>query len=204
MKTMWAKSAACAALLAAAMFAASTPASAQAGIAFGPGGPDYLLGDPCDYYEYYDEAPPWGLPPDYCDYPVYYEPVFYGGYWYRGPIYYRWYRGRRLFWLHGKWRGDEWRGPRPAHIQWQHRGGSNNGLRPGVRLRGDFRGGVSRPRELNGTIHFGNGGRPGSFAPRSWPGNSGGFGPGRGGFGAGGRGSPHGASHGGFGGRGPH
>lgn len=98
---------------AAAVFA--SPASAEVGIGlsfgYGPGFVPYS--DPCDYYDYYDEPPPWGLPPDYCDYPVYFDPVYYDGYWYRGPIYYRWYGGERLYWLNGGWRHDGWRGARP-------------------------------------------------------------------------------------------
>ena len=105
----------------------AAPASAQSvGISFGFG-PGYEgFSDPCDYYNYYDEAPPWGLPPDYCDYPVYFEPVFLDGYWYRGPIYYRWYGGERLFWLNGSWRRDQWRGGRPQ-IRWEDRGGWGRG-----------------------------------------------------------------------------
>ena len=105
-----------------ALTAAPAPAQVSAGISFGYG-PDFQpFSDPCDYYDYYDEPPPWGLPPDYCDYPVYFDPVYYGGSWYRGPIYYRWYGDQRLFWLNGNWRRDEWRGGRPD-IRWEERGG---------------------------------------------------------------------------------
>jgi hypothetical protein len=113
-------------MLAGAAAFAAEPAAAQAsfGISFGYdddyGAPPFS--DPCAYYDYYDEPPPWGLPPDYCDYPVYFEPVFFGGTWYRGPIYYRWYGGERLFWLNGGWQRDEWRGPMPR-INWSYRGG---------------------------------------------------------------------------------
>ena len=107
-------------LLAGATALTALPASAQSvGFSFGYGP---VFSDPCAYYDYYDEAPPWGLPPNYCDYPVYFEPVFFDGYWYRGPIYYRWEGGERLFWLNGGWRRDQWRGPRPQ-IRWQNRGG---------------------------------------------------------------------------------
>ncbi|MGA7713835.1 MAG: hypothetical protein WCA81_18220 [Rhizomicrobium sp.] len=107
-------------LLAGATALTAIPASAQSvGFSFGYGP---VFSDPCAYYDYYDEAPPWGLPPNYCDYPVYFEPVFFDGYWYRGPIYYRWEGGERLFWLNGGWRRDQWRGPRPQ-IRWQNRGG---------------------------------------------------------------------------------
>lgn len=116
------------------------PASADvdAGISFGFAGPGYTF-DSCDYYDYYAAPPPWGLPADYCDYPVYFEPVFHDGLWYRGPIYYRWYRGQRLFWLNGGWHANGWRGgPRPG-IAWQNRGGWNNGFRPGMRPGPGFR-----------------------------------------------------------------
>jgi hypothetical protein len=110
-------------MLAGAMALMATPASADVGISFGFGGPGYVtFSDPCDYYDYYDEPPPWGLPADYCDYPVYFEPVYYDGMWYRGPIYFRWYGGQRLYWLNGGWRRDEWRGGRPD-IRWEDRGG---------------------------------------------------------------------------------
>jgi hypothetical protein len=66
----------------------------------------------CDYYN-----PPWGYPADYCRYQTWNEPVYYGGIWYSGPIYYRNYAGANWFWLNGDWRRDEWRGQRPA-IDW--------------------------------------------------------------------------------------
>jgi hypothetical protein len=173
-------------MLAGATFAMTAPASAYVGIEFGFGGPGFAFGDPCDYYDYYAESPPWGLPPDYCDYPVYFEPVFFDGFWYRGPIYYRWTHGRRLFWLHGGWHQDAWRGPHPASIDWQARGGINRGFRPGMNLRGSFRGGVgSRPWTggVGRNANFGDGG-----VSRFGGGNRGGGGH----FGGG--------SHGGFGG----
>ncbi|HWA88884.1 MAG TPA: hypothetical protein VG889_02540 [Rhizomicrobium sp.] len=137
----------------------TSPAAAQVdfGISFGLDEPIYGF-EPCDYYDYYDEAPPWGLPDDYCDYPVWFEPVFFGGNWYRGPIYYRWTHGRRVFWLNGGWREDAWRGPRPAHIAWRDRGAHVRGLRPGI----GFHGGNSRPwpggRDHDGGPHWGAGG----------------------------------------------
>jgi hypothetical protein len=119
-------------MLSAATLSTATPAVAYAGISFGFHGPGYSFADPCDYYDTYNAPPPWGLPPDYCEYPVYFEPVFVDGTWYRGPIYYRWTHGRRLFWLNGGWRSDEWHGgPRPS-ITWQDRGGWNHGFRPGM------------------------------------------------------------------------
>src|SRR6266550_7680118 len=67
----------------------------------------------CDYYD-----PPWGYPPDYCLYQTWNEPVYYGGLWYSGPIYYRNYSGANWFWLNGGWRRDEGRGARPGGIDW--------------------------------------------------------------------------------------
>jgi hypothetical protein len=65
---MFAKAALGAFMLAAS--AAAAPACAQVGISFGFD--DGFSGlDSCDYYDYYDQAPPWGLPDDYCDYPVF-------------------------------------------------------------------------------------------------------------------------------------
>jgi hypothetical protein len=154
---IFAKAALGALVLACATLTMPPPASASVGIEFG--GPGFAFGDPCDYYDYYDEPPPWGLPPDYCDYPVYFEPVFFNGSWYRGPIYYRWAHGRRLFWLHGGWHEDRWRGPRPS-IDWRTRGGINHGFRPGMNGRGGFHGGFG-PHPSAG-IRFGGGGRGGS------------------------------------------
>jgi len=136
-------------MLGGAAIAGAAPAAAHTsvGISFGFGGPvygpaygpAYGYGGPCAYYDYYDVPPPWGLPPGYCGYRVYYDPVFWGGSWYRGPIYYRWYGGHRQYWLNGGWRHDEWRGRRPAHIEWRTGG------------YGDWRGG-SYPR--SGGDHF--------------------------------------------------
>lgn len=110
-------------MLGGAALAGTVPAAAHtsAGISFGFDYPTYADRDPCAYYDDYD-VPPWGLPPGYCGYPVYYGPVYWGGDWYRGPIYYRAYRGRRVYWLNGGWRHDEWHGRRPGRIEWRERG----------------------------------------------------------------------------------
>jgi hypothetical protein len=138
------------AILGAVMVASlAAPASAQVDFGLSFGEPDTAF-QPCDYSDYYDEAPPWGLPEDYCDYPVYFEPVYFGGSWYRGPIYYRWTHGRRLFWLNGGWREDGWRGPRPGRITWSHRGGHFRGG-PGNGWHGrEWRGGVGQRRHDDG------------------------------------------------------
>ncbi len=172
-------------MLAGASVGLAQPASAyvDVGISFGFGDGTYGF-DPCDYYDYYDEPPPWGLPDDYCDYPVWFEPVFFGGSWYRGPIYYRWTHGRRMFWLNGNWREDGWRGPRPARITWNDRGAHVRGYRPGIGFHGggrDWRDGHHRwpgndgdRRPWTGSDRpwFGHGdGHPGNNRP--WSGDQG-------------------------------
>lgn len=175
---MFAKSALGAFMLAAGTLAFTAPASAQAGISFGFGDGFYGF-DSCDYYDYYDQAPPWGLPDDYCDYPVYFEPVFFDGFWYRGPIYYRWTHGHRVFWLNGGWREDAWRGPRPPAIAWESRGGPLRGFRPGVEFHGGMafrphsgpwlggRGVPAPPGHGEGPGHGGSFGSHGGPAPHS-------------------------------------
>ena len=56
----------------------------------------------------------FGCPDGYWDQPVWYGPVYYGGGWYQGPAYYRVIGGERMYWIHGGWRRDEWRGPHPG------------------------------------------------------------------------------------------
>jgi hypothetical protein len=97
-------------ITAAAMAAAfATPAAFADGfsLSFGSGGVgfSYDSGGYCDR---------WGCPDGYWDYPIYDCPVFYGGSWYRGPVYYRRSFGRTYYWIHGDWRRDEWRGARPG------------------------------------------------------------------------------------------
>jgi hypothetical protein len=154
-------------LLAGAALFVAAPARAEVAIGFSFGYDGGYFSDPCDYYNYYSEPPPWGLPPDYCDYPVYFEPVFWDGYWYRGPIYYRWYGGERLFWLNGGWRRDEWRGARPS-IRWTDRGGWNRG-----------RSGYSGGSHYYGNNNNGNRGDRGSWSnggSHNWSGSNGGHG----------------------------
>ena len=149
---------------------------------------DNSYADPyaCDYYE-----PPWGYPPDYCSYQTWNQPVYFGGLWYGGPIYYRSYGAERLFWLNGGWRRDEWRGSRPGRIDWgrnmrwngpiQHRGGFAGG--------GNWNGGSNfAGRNWNGGGSFQGGGRFGGngfgggnrgqnfVAPNNVPNNNGGGG----------------------------
>ncbi len=151
-------------MLAGASLAAPSPAAAQVDFGISFGDPDTAF-QPCDYYDYYDEAPPWGLPEDYCDYPVYDEPVYFGGTWYRGPIYYRWNHGRRLFWLNGGWREDGWRGPRPGRITWSNRGGH---------FRGGFHSGGSwHGRDWHGRDWHGGSWHGGDWHGRDWRGGVG-------------------------------
>lgn len=165
------KAALSALMLAGAAIFAAAPARADVAVGFSFGGG--YFSDPCDYYDYYSEPPPWGLPPDYCDYPVNFEPVYYGGYWYRGPIYYRWYGGQRLFWLNGGWRHDDWRGSRPS-IRWTDRGGWDRGR--GGHMggsynsgRSDWNRGYDRAWNQGGSSWPGN--RDGGNHGGSWSGN---------------------------------
>jgi len=176
-------------LLAGAALFATSPARADVGIGFSFGYDGGYYNDPCAYYDYYNEPPPWGLPSDYCNYPVYFEPVYWDGYWYRGPIYSRWYGGQRLYWLNGGWRHDEWRGARPS-IRWTDRGGY--GGRSGYGGRGGY-GGYGGRGGYNG--HGGYGGYGGGS--HGWSGG----GQGGGGYGGGSHGwSSSGQSSGGYGG----
>lgn len=194
-------------MLAGASIGFAAPASADVDVGISFGDPVYGF-DPCDYYDYYDEPPPWGLPQDYCDYPVYFEPVFFDGYWYRGPIFYRWTHGRRLFWINGGWRADSWRGPRPARITWNNHGAHLRGFRPGIGFHGgghDWRGG-DRHWHDNGGDHGRWTGTNGPWLGNRGGGTHGGFGDhgfgggGHGSFGDHGFGGDHGGgSHGGFG-----
>ena len=98
-----------AALVVAGGAAIAAPASAQSfGLGIGPNGGltfSYDSGGYCDDY---------GCPNDFWNMPVYYGPVFWGGYWYDGPLYYRVWRGQRQYWIRGAWRFEDWRGPRPG------------------------------------------------------------------------------------------
>ena len=112
------KSLLAAATMAGAAIVASAPAKADGfGISFGPGGGisfSVSSGGYCDR---------WGCPDDYWGYPVYYGPVFWGGQWFNGPLYYRYYGGSYWYWVHGGWRRDEWRGPRPGWWRGNYRYG---------------------------------------------------------------------------------
>lgn len=103
------KLAATAAILTGAAMFASAPARAD-GVSITIGVPG--IGFSYDSGGYCDS---WGCPEAYWDYPLYYGPVYFGGDWYRGPLYYRVVHGHHWYWIHGGWHRDHWRGPRP---QW--------------------------------------------------------------------------------------
>ncbi len=153
------KTAAVVAAIAGAALSASGPARAGVSIGINIGVPipvpgavayDYDSGGYCDQY---------GCPDEYWDMPVYYGPVFYDGSWYQGPTYYRDYGGARWFWVHGGWRRDEWRGPRPKWWRGDYRFGPALGYN--FYLGHGFR---------HGRDHFwrGNDWRPGRAWDRNW------------------------------------
>jgi hypothetical protein len=101
------KAAAAAAMLAGAMLSISGPAKAEIAAA----GFSYDSGGYCDSD---------GCPDDFWDYPIAYCPVYFDGEWYRGPMYYREVDGENLYWIHGRWRENQWDedddGPRPSWV----------------------------------------------------------------------------------------
>lgn len=103
--------------------ATTTPADARVfvGIGIGPGfygpgfyGPGYYPGRYCDPYSYHYDPYRCDGGGFYGDY--YYDPIFFSGYWYRGPFRYRYWHGDRWFWVNHGWHRNEWRGSRPSHI----------------------------------------------------------------------------------------
>jgi hypothetical protein len=123
----------CAALFAGTMLVTATPVAAQGeddGVSFGVSD-DLNSLDACDYYKYYETAPPWGMPDRYCDDLVAFDPVYYDGVWYQGPIFYRWKHGHKMHWLKGDWREETKQAP-PSTIVWHDSGALNRGFKPGV------------------------------------------------------------------------
>jgi hypothetical protein len=109
---------------------AATTAPAQARVSIGIG-----IGVPGGYY-----------PPSYCDpysyrydpylcnreryYDYYYEPIYFGGSWYRGPFRHRYWHGYHQYWVGGGWHRNEWHGGHPGHHDWHggwHGGGDHHG-----------------------------------------------------------------------------
>lgn len=103
MKTI-AKIAVSAAMLAGAALATTAPASAGVSVGVSVGAPGVVVGvgNPC--YR------PFRFRPAYCGYPVYGQPLYVDGVWYRGPVYVRTVGAERFFWMHNRWERDrrEW------------------------------------------------------------------------------------------------
>src|SRR4051812_15404337 len=84
-------------------------------------------------YGYCD--PQYGCPDDFYDLPLYYGEVYADGSWYNGPFYWCDYGGRRQFWVHGSWRGGNYRGGRFGRalgrsFYSQHRYAGRGGVKP--------------------------------------------------------------------------
>jgi hypothetical protein len=109
------KSAIAVAALASAAAIIPLPASAGVGVSVGIGvpGPGYA---------------PYG--PGYVSYDndYYYDPIYISGSWYHGPYRWRMRHGERQFWVHGRWRYNEWRGhAMPNSIEFRNGGGFRDG-----------------------------------------------------------------------------
>jgi hypothetical protein len=105
-------------LLGTAVFSATTPAGAAVSVNVQAGPVAVAVAGECD--DYY--APPWGYPSNYCDYEIWDEPVYVGGVWYRGPIYWRMDNDVRVFWINGRWHRHAWVGPLPVSFAWGRQG----------------------------------------------------------------------------------
>ncbi|MDE2183328.1 MAG: hypothetical protein KGJ78_09930, partial [Alphaproteobacteria bacterium] len=133
MSNIWKATVAVTAVVATA--ALSAPARAEFSVSFGSGGISftYESGGYCDR---------WGCPDGYWDYPIYDCPIFFEGQWYDGPMYYRWYRGERWYWIRGRWHRDQWRGQRPdgmCYDEFRPALGFEFYERNGFRIRQDWR-----------------------------------------------------------------
>ncbi len=107
-----------AAMLAGAAAALAIPAQARVSVGIGIGVPGPAYGPPpppppaynayCDrysrWYDPYRCAPAYAPPPAYDGY--YYDPIFFGGSWYNGPLPYRYVRGAPEFFIGGAWHGN--------------------------------------------------------------------------------------------------
>ena len=153
------KTAAVVAAIAGAALGVSGPARAGVSIGINIGVPIPVPGAVAYDYDSGGYCDRWGCPDEYWDMPVYYGPVFYDGSWFQGPTYYRDYGGARWFWVHGGWRRDEWRGPRPKWWRGDYRFGPALGY--GFYLGHGFR---------HDRDHFwrGNDWRPGHAWDRNW------------------------------------
>jgi hypothetical protein len=97
---MFSKIAAGALMLAGATLGVAMPANAgvAVGVTVGAPGVAVQVGNPC--------FRPFRFRPAYCGFPVYGQPLFVDGAWYRGPVYVRTVGGERYFWVHNGWVRD--------------------------------------------------------------------------------------------------
>lgn len=86
-----------------ALGASDANAAVTIGVAVGAPVVKVRVGNPC--------FAPLRFRPAYCAYPLYGQPVFVDGVWYRGPIYVRNVSGVRYLWFRGRWERErlEWR-----------------------------------------------------------------------------------------------
>jgi hypothetical protein len=87
-----------------ALGASEADAGVKVGIVVGAPVVKLKVGNPC--------SKPYRFRPAYCAYPVYGQPLFVEGVWYRGPVRVRTIKGTRYFWFRGRWERErmEWRG----------------------------------------------------------------------------------------------
>lgn len=86
-----------------ALGASQANAAVTVGVAIGVPAVKVRVGNPC--------FGPYHFRPAYCAYPLYGQPIFVDGVWYRGPIYVRNVEGVRYLWFRGRWERErlEWR-----------------------------------------------------------------------------------------------
>jgi hypothetical protein len=102
-----------------ALLAGGSLVAAPGNVSAAPAVTGVLSAPAADCDDYYN--PPWGYPPDYCNYEIWDQPVYADGVWFNGPIYMRATGGERWFWIRGKWRRHSWKGPLPA-FRWGRQG----------------------------------------------------------------------------------
>jgi hypothetical protein len=105
--------------------ATTTPADARVSIGIGIGipGPAYGYDSGYRYSARFCDPYSYAYDPYRCDEErygddYYYDPIFFGGEWYRGPFRYRRYNGYPEYWVGGGWHRNEWRGARPSHFEY--------------------------------------------------------------------------------------
>ena len=137
------KTALMAATIAGAAAFAPTIATAQIGITLGIGGPGPVFAP-----DYAPCGPGYGPCGDgYNPYEgeYYYDPIFFGGYWYHGPYRWRMSGGERVYWIDGGWHRNEWTGGAyPGSINFRnggyYRGGRYDGFDDAGRINARFHG----------------------------------------------------------------